>query len=420
MVRVADTELRDLPGVAMIAVTPWTGLLGYTVLSEDNRMHISQHKTKPGVYTTLDNILNPLWGFLTELLPRSLSPNILTFAGFLPLVISYGLAWSHSPDFQTAPPRWLFFVMAAALFMYQTLDAVDEKQATRIEHATPLGRLFAHGCDCMACLSHHSMACAILLPGASRLNLAGLAVLMTGFFMAQWEEHYTGSLPTSFGPVGVTETMYGLIGLLMFGGFLGPDALNAFMSRPVLGDELRNVLVQLWILFSLVLIGICFYKTMTYKSKDEERRARGEWVAPSIAKSHEALDRPKALLALCPILLLNFMLVWGWHSAVITSMPRWLCLSAGLLNFFLTGKMIICNMACEPFSAFQPAGAPFVALAVASVFAYLPFEMTAVQITLGIHTLALGFHVKCWLITVIWELKAHLGIEVFTVKKKDD
>ena len=33
------------------------------------------------------------------------------------------------------------------LFIYQSLDAIDGKQARRTKQATPLGELFDHGCD---------------------------------------------------------------------------------------------------------------------------------------------------------------------------------------------------------------------------------------------------------------------------------
>jgi hypothetical protein len=44
-------------------------------------------------------------------------------------------------------PKWAYFQAAIGLFLYQTLDATDGKQARRTGSASPLGELFDHGCD---------------------------------------------------------------------------------------------------------------------------------------------------------------------------------------------------------------------------------------------------------------------------------
>jgi phosphatidylglycerophosphate synthase len=351
------------------------------------------------------------------MLPRRLHPNIVTFVGFLPMASSYGFAWYASPNMDIPTPRWLCFYMAFSLFLYQTLDALDGKQARRIGQCTPLGQLFDHGVDFMACLSHHSTANAVFLTGASSWTLGGLAVLQTSFFLAQWQEHYTGVLYTSFGPVGVTETQYALMALASFAGILGPDRLNALMKSPMVGEamNLGETCVFAWIVFNFILMGICFFVTMTHKSKPH---APGAWVAPSIMKNHETLYRPRAMLDLAPIVFLNIVLMLGWHSDVVTGSARALCLSVGLLFFYLTAQMIVFSMACTHFPLFQPMLLPFAALAFASQWAYLPFEMTLVKLTLVVHTIVLFFYVLAWLLTVINEIKGHMGIAIFYVVDK--
>lgn len=41
----------------------------------------------------------------------------------------------------------MYFLTGFGLFLYQTLDAIDGKQARRTGSSTPLGELFDHGCD---------------------------------------------------------------------------------------------------------------------------------------------------------------------------------------------------------------------------------------------------------------------------------
>ena len=47
-------------------------------------------------------------------------------------------------------PRWVYFNLAGSLFVYQTMDAIDGKQARRTGTGSPLGELFDHGLDCIA------------------------------------------------------------------------------------------------------------------------------------------------------------------------------------------------------------------------------------------------------------------------------
>lgn len=47
-------------------------------------------------------------------------------------------------------PSWCYFLCALGLFIYQTLDAIDGKQARRTNSSSPLGELFDHGCDALS------------------------------------------------------------------------------------------------------------------------------------------------------------------------------------------------------------------------------------------------------------------------------
>ena len=47
-------------------------------------------------------------------------------------------------------PGWVYLACAVGLFVYQSLDAIDGKQARRTQSNTPLGELFDHGCDSLS------------------------------------------------------------------------------------------------------------------------------------------------------------------------------------------------------------------------------------------------------------------------------
>ena len=47
-------------------------------------------------------------------------------------------------------PAWAFIMSALGLFIYQSLDAIDGKQARRTNTSSALGELFDHGCDAVS------------------------------------------------------------------------------------------------------------------------------------------------------------------------------------------------------------------------------------------------------------------------------
>lgn len=66
---------------------------------------------------------------------------------------------SYSPDGRQEPPRWACFLCGLGLFIYQSLDAIDGKQARRTNSSSPLGELFDHGCDSISTVFVAVSAC---------------------------------------------------------------------------------------------------------------------------------------------------------------------------------------------------------------------------------------------------------------------
>ena len=56
----------------------------------------------------------------------------------------------NAGDLVLQPPSLVLLLSCASLFVYQALDAIDGKQARRVNHATPLGELIDHGCDAVS------------------------------------------------------------------------------------------------------------------------------------------------------------------------------------------------------------------------------------------------------------------------------
>lgn len=182
------------------------------VLTQDGISQIAHHKYKAGKYTHLDNALNPFWTYCTEIfLPMSMAPNMVTMLGGLVCFLSYMATWYYLPQFELRDgdddtPKFLLLFNALATALYYTLDCMDGKQARRTETSSPLGQLFDHGIDCFSNLTHLSTAQSFLLMGPSRHYLLSQVGLQVVFFVTQWEEYYTGTLPHAYGKwLGVTE-----------------------------------------------------------------------------------------------------------------------------------------------------------------------------------------------------------------------
>ena len=76
-----------------------------------------------------------------------MAPNLITMAGLIVNILTSLVLVLHCPSATEIAPWWTTFSCALGLFIYQTLDAIDGKQARRTKTSSPLGELFDHGCD---------------------------------------------------------------------------------------------------------------------------------------------------------------------------------------------------------------------------------------------------------------------------------
>ena|SRR3990167_5905616 len=171
--------------------------------------NLKNYSYKAGEYTKLDNLMNGFWLWAVELLPRTLAPNMVTIYAFICGVLPAVLIVFYDPTFQSPYPAMLHVLAAVGIFLYQTLDALDGKQARRINAKSPLGQLFDHGCDSFstAAFMIHSLSC-LRTPSAG-LNLLIYAGAITTVYSSNICEHFTGVLNTSVaGQLGVTEVQF--------------------------------------------------------------------------------------------------------------------------------------------------------------------------------------------------------------------
>lgn len=143
--------------------------------------------------------LEPFWAWVTvTFYPTWLAPNLITFIGFILMVISQIMLWTCYPlVVDSVLHQWWYriccVIASSCLFLYQTLDGSDGKQARRIGQSSPLGEVFDHGVDAI-CLTFHVTILAMLTvhtPDYSKFAWVAVVGMWFAFFTAHFEHLHT-------------------------------------------------------------------------------------------------------------------------------------------------------------------------------------------------------------------------------------
>ncbi|XP_015039908.1 cholinephosphotransferase 1 isoform X1 [Drosophila persimilis] len=223
------------------------------ILSAQQLRKLSEHKYSCFSASLLDPLLQPWWNWLVSQTPLWLAPNLITIVGLILNIVTTLILICYSPNGVEAPPRWTCALCALGLFVYQSLDSIDGKQARRTNTSSPLGELFDHGCDsistvfvalsaCISCqLGHYpnwlffQCFCAIAL-----------------FYCAHWQTYVSGTM--RFGRIDVTEAQFSIIAIHLVSAILGPEF---WLTKIGIGD------IQLWYGPAITTI-VCGLLSLTY------------------------------------------------------------------------------------------------------------------------------------------------------------
>jgi phosphatidylglycerophosphate synthase len=148
---------------------------------------------EPGKYKMEDNSalsarLQVWWVLVAGWMPNWLSANVITVAAVGPLALCYAVmaaCWS-SPS-GSAVPRVVQALCAFSVFFFQTMDAVDGKQARRLGTSSPLGDFLDHVIDAVCImLSVCSLALACNFRPLA-FELVCLLIASADFLVVHWE-----------------------------------------------------------------------------------------------------------------------------------------------------------------------------------------------------------------------------------------
>ncbi|XP_076759680.1 choline/ethanolaminephosphotransferase 1 bbc isoform X6 [Xylocopa sonorina] len=232
------------------------------LLSPGQLKRLSEHKYNCTTNSLLDGLLQPWWNWLVSKVPFWLAPNLITIVGLIVNVLTTLVIIYYSPDARTEAPRWACFLCALGLFIYQSLDAIDGKQARRTGTVSPLGELFDHGCDSISTVFVALSACiAVQLGYYPTWMFFQCFCAMTLFYCAHWQTYVSGSL--KFGKVDVTEAQFTIIIIHLISAIFGPKIwmmeipyIDGFIIKYLIGVfTVFGSLTNLYSIFSVIFTG---------------------------------------------------------------------------------------------------------------------------------------------------------------------
>ncbi|XP_072211997.1 cholinephosphotransferase 1 isoform X1 [Excalfactoria chinensis] len=189
-------------------------------LSPAQLKRLEQHRYSAAGRSLLEPWLQPYWGWLVERLPLWLAPNAITLGGLLLNCFTALPLIASCPTAAEQAPFWAYILGALGLFIYQSLDAIDGKQARRTNSSSPLGELFDHGCDSISTVFVVLGSCIAIRLGTNPDWLFFCCFVgLFMFYSAHWQTYVSGIL--RFGKVDVTEVQIAITLLLLVSAFCG-------------------------------------------------------------------------------------------------------------------------------------------------------------------------------------------------------
>jgi len=173
-------------------------------LSKDELERLKQHKYSSTGTSLVEPYFQVYWKWLIEFFPLWVAPNAITFLGLIVNFVTSSLLIFYCSTATETAPSWVFFVNGLGLFIYQSLDAIDGKQARRTGSSTPLGELFDHGMDSISTVLVAQAISITMKLGELPwwMFFMCLSSYFT-FYFSHWCSYVTGTL--QFGLIDVTE-----------------------------------------------------------------------------------------------------------------------------------------------------------------------------------------------------------------------
>ncbi|RXW17687.1 hypothetical protein EST38_g8165 [Candolleomyces aberdarensis] len=381
-------------------------------------------------------VLNPFWNWFVTLWPLSVAPNTITLTGLCIIIFNFATLIYYDPlylverDGYHEPPHWVYFTWGIGLFLYQTLDAIDGKQARRTGMAGPLGEMFDHGCDALNTTLGCLLANRALGLGRSWWTVASQIATLANFYLTTWEEYHTGVLFLGYfsGPV---EGILMIVVIYFITGIFGPSIWEnkiwtvLHLEHVSYLKKVPNIpLNKALIVFAIIGLAVNIFHS--YLNVRQASRS-------SFGRPRQNSSYPPLVLLMPFVASTAIQIAWLSHPEYNNS---YILHSASFVPFVLAwgfqfahqvGRMILAHVTSAPFPLFDWIWIWSIIGAVDANLPHLigrsPIFQTSPRHTAYVvwATLIISMLAYARFVTlVIRDITNYLGIACFTVRKKDE
>ncbi|KAI4894368.1 hypothetical protein NFI96_022187, partial [Prochilodus magdalenae] len=344
--------------------------------------------------------------YASQILPTWLAPNLITFTGFMFLVLNFVILSGYDYDFYASAeghvhvPSWVWVAAGLFNFLAYTLDGVDGKQARRTNSSTPLGELFDHGLDSWACVFFVCSMYSVFGRGESGVTVLTLYyllwVVLFSFILSHWEKYNTGILflPWGYDLSQVTISIVYIITAVV--------GVETWYQTVIWNLHYRDF-------FVVMILGCLFAVTLPMSLYNVLKAYRNNTLKHS--SMYEAL-----LPFFSPILLFILSTLWVHLSPtdVLEQQPRIFYLMVGTAFANVTCKLIVCQMSntrCQPLSWL------LLPMAVVVVLVFSGVVQESETVVLYLWTAVVIFAHIHYGVSVVKQLSEHFNIFAFSLKK---
>ncbi|XP_026750531.2 ethanolaminephosphotransferase 1-like [Galleria mellonella] len=388
-------------------------MFNYKYLSQNHLKGFDKYKYSAIDTSPLSNyVMHPSWNYCVQFIPKWIAPNLLTFAGFVCMVIDvvilsiydYKLYASGGPADriinETELPFWVYPVCGLLLFLAYNLDGIDGKQARRIGVSGPLGEMFDHGLD--SYIVFLIPYCLVSLFGRdhdfSIPTFRGflLCVSITlNFYTSHCEKYSTGTL---FLPWGYDLSMWVATILFLVPYFLGRDVYKFYMFGDITFVQFLEVLIHATGLFTTLPVAI--YNVYLYRKSQKSTKMT-------------LLQAFKPVWSMLTMILI--LTTWALHSPndIMLYDPRAFFLLYGTLFSNISSRLIVAIMGSQRCEAVCWLSYPLLV----STLVSLTWPAVEIVLFYGFTLIAIGAHVH-YGICVVQQICSYLKIKCFVVPKE--
>lgn len=297
------------------------------LMTKEELVRLAEHKYAAVDTSWLDEFcMKYYWDWVVNFYPLWLAPNLITLIGLVVNLLTVLVLSHFCPTAREVAPPWAYVTAAFGLFLYQTLDATDGKQARRTGAATPLGELFDHGCDSISQIFITLNVAYAMRLGEVRCGTFFIIIVsVTLFYCAHWSTYCTGQL--KFSKFDVTEAQTTVIAVLIITAAFGADVWTIGIT----GYQLRHLLL-IGTLIATV-FQICSYLSVIFTG--------------GVGRNGSTVAGTSVLFPVCPLLasIIPFCMIYSKsHSGVFDENITVFVVCFGAVAAKATNRLIVGHM----------------------------------------------------------------------------